>query len=101
MANRTLRLTALEVLERLHLTRTVLGAIHGCSVRSEPFSEPWRSGTDVLNAIARLEQYAAERLERRDIAAYAADVGAYARLVLGELLAAAPASTDLRPKGGL
>jgi hypothetical protein len=95
--SRTLRLTAPEVLERLHLTRTVLAAILGCGrVQADGFGEPWRSGADVLRAIAALEQYAERRLHRPDVAAYAADVGDYARMVLGELLAAAPARSDLR-----
>jgi hypothetical protein len=97
MRSRTLRLTAPEVLERLDLTRTVLAAILGCGrVRAEPFGEPWRSGGDVLKAIAALEDYATRRLHRHDVAAYAHDVGAYARMVLGELLASAPARNDAR-----
>lgn len=86
------RLTAVEVLERLHTTRRILEAVQGCGrVRVDPSGEPWRSGGRVVDAIAELERYAAGRLRRPDVAAYAADVGAFARVVLGEWLAAAPA----------
>jgi len=85
------RLTATQVLERLHTTRRILEAVHGCArVQVDPTGEPWRSGHAVVEAIAVLERYAAVRLRRKDVAAYAADLGAYARVVLGEWLAAAP-----------
>jgi len=90
--------TAADVVEQLEATRRVLAAVHGCGrVPVEPFGEPWRAGHDLIEALAGLERHAAERMRRPDVAAFAADVVAYARVVLGDLLLAAPARSDVRP----
>lgn len=81
------RLSAAEVLERLHLTRQVLSSVlESARLARSAGRLEWQSGQAIFDAIGALERYADRRLRRPEIAAYAHDLEAYARTVLGELV---------------
>jgi hypothetical protein len=83
------QLTTHEVLERLHTVRKLLTAV---LTLARQRGHAWPGCFETLDALRMLERRA-RRLQRPEIAAYAADVEAFARHVLGELLADAPVET--------